>query len=68
MNTRASSSTPGDPGNLADTLHHALVHRELWPRIRTNARRFVETERTWRRQRPPAIKMFTPARSRAVKR
>ncbi|MEY2741918.1 MAG: hypothetical protein RIS21_286 [Planctomycetota bacterium] len=39
----------GDAANLADTIHHVLSHRELWPRIRTNARRFVESERTWRR-------------------
>lgn len=40
---------PGDAGALARTIDAVLGHREDWPRVRANARRFVETERTWAR-------------------
>ena len=39
----------GDAGSLADALLRLLGQRERWPRLRTNARHFVETERTWAR-------------------
>ncbi len=39
----------GNANALASMLEHVLSHRELWPAIRTTARRFVETERTWQR-------------------
>ena len=39
----------GDARALAATLESVLEHRETWPRIRDQARRFVETERTWAR-------------------
>ncbi|MET0682018.1 MAG: TIGR04063 family PEP-CTERM/XrtA system glycosyltransferase [Casimicrobiaceae bacterium] len=39
----------GDAGSLAEALLRLLAQRERWPRLRTNARHFVETERTWAR-------------------
>lgn len=38
-----------DPGALADTLDAMLSHRERWPQVIAAARRFVQTERTWKR-------------------
>ena len=37
----------GDPAALAAALEDVLAHRERWPQVRDDARRFVETERTW---------------------
>jgi len=37
----------GDAVALEEALDDVLTHRERWPRIRTQARRFVEVERTW---------------------
>ena len=37
----------GDAGALARAIEDVLVQRELWPKIRLQARRFVERERTW---------------------
>ena len=37
----------GDATALAEALHGALAQREQWPRLREQARRFVEQERTW---------------------
>ena len=37
----------GDARALADTIRSVLARRSEWPRIRTQARRFVESERTW---------------------
>ena len=37
----------GDAGALAQAIEDVLVQRELWPKIRLQARRFVERERTW---------------------
>ena len=37
----------GDAGALATAIDELLTHRDLWPRVRTQARRFVEVERTW---------------------
>lgn len=37
----------GDAGALAATLEALLAQRALWPRIRAQARRYVEIERTW---------------------
>lgn len=37
----------GDSGALADAIANVLARREDWPRIREQARRFVEQERTW---------------------
>lgn len=39
----------GNAGALADTLDDLLGERGQWPRLRAAGRRFVETERTWRR-------------------
>ena len=39
----------GDAGSLAEALVRLMRQRERWPRLRTNARNFVETERTWAR-------------------
>lgn len=38
---------PGDATALAGALEDALAHRDQWPRLREQARRFVEQERTW---------------------
>jgi hypothetical protein len=37
----------GDAGALAGAIDGILARREDWPRMREQARRFVETERTW---------------------
>ena len=37
----------GDVAALAASLEDVLAHRERWPEMRANARRFVEQERTW---------------------
>lgn len=37
----------GDAGALAQAIDDVLIQRELWPKIRAQARRFVERERTW---------------------
>jgi PEP-CTERM/exosortase A-associated glycosyltransferase len=37
----------GDVEALQRALEELLSHRELWPQIRAQARRFVEVERTW---------------------
>lgn len=37
----------GDANALAQALEKALGEREHWPRLREQARRFVEQERTW---------------------
>jgi hypothetical protein len=37
----------GDAGALARTIDRVLSDRADWPRVRSAARRFVETERTW---------------------
>ena len=37
----------GDAGALASSIAAVLARREDWPRIRAQARRFVEVERTW---------------------
>jgi len=39
----------GDPQSLADAVLRLYAERERWPHLRTTARRFVESERTWRR-------------------
>jgi PEP-CTERM/exosortase A-associated glycosyltransferase len=39
----------GDAAALAQTLDRVLATRDEWPRIRRDARAFVETERTWAR-------------------
>jgi PEP-CTERM/exosortase A-associated glycosyltransferase len=39
----------GDAGALAQRIEHVLSHRDDWPRVRAEARRFVESERTWAR-------------------
>ena len=39
----------GDAAALARAIARLLDHREDWPRLREQARRFVETERTWAR-------------------
>ena len=39
----------GDAGSLAEALVRLMGQRERWPRLRANARNFVETERTWAR-------------------
>jgi len=37
----------GDSGALARGIESLLAQRDQWPRIRAQARRFVEVERTW---------------------
>jgi len=37
----------GDAEALEKALDDVLAQREMWPRIRQQARRFVESERTW---------------------
>ncbi len=37
----------GDPAALERALEAMLARREQWPQIRAQARRFVESERTW---------------------
>src|SRR6185295_13106848 len=39
----------GDAAALARTLEAVLARRSEWPRLAAQARRFVETERTWTR-------------------
>ena len=39
----------GDARCLADSIEGVLARKHDWPRIRAQARRFVETERTWAR-------------------
>ena len=39
---------PDDPAALATAVLKANAMRSQWPAIRATARRFVETERTWR--------------------
>jgi PEP-CTERM/exosortase A-associated glycosyltransferase len=39
----------GDPAALAAAIDRLLERRDDWPRIREQARRFVEAERTWTR-------------------
>ena len=40
---------PGDAVALEQGLEAALAQREHWPKLRAQARRFVEQERTWTR-------------------
>ena len=37
----------GDAGALARAIESVLKRRDEWPRVRENARRFVESERNW---------------------
>lgn len=37
----------GDATALEKSLESVLTHRDMWPQIRSQARRFVELERTW---------------------
>ncbi|MGH8800194.1 MAG: glycosyltransferase, partial [Casimicrobiaceae bacterium] len=39
----------GDAGALAQAIEALLARRAEWPRFSAQARRFVETERTWKR-------------------
>jgi PEP-CTERM/exosortase A-associated glycosyltransferase len=39
----------GDARRLADSIEGVLARQQDWPRLRAQARRFVETERTWAR-------------------
>jgi len=39
----------GDAGALAHAIESLLARRDEWPRIKAQARRYVETERTWAR-------------------
>ena len=38
---------PGDPQAMACAMDDLLSHQERWPSIRLQARKFVETERSW---------------------
>lgn len=40
--------TAGDPGALAARVLELLERDALWPALRTNGRRFVETQRNWK--------------------
>jgi hypothetical protein len=37
----------GDAGALAAAIEDVLARRDEWPRVRAQARRYVEQERTW---------------------
>jgi PEP-CTERM/exosortase A-associated glycosyltransferase len=37
----------GDAAALAATIERVIADRDAWPRLRDNARRYVESERTW---------------------
>ncbi len=37
----------GDATSLGNAIVHLLAHREEWPRLREQGRRFVERERNW---------------------
>lgn len=37
----------GDAAALAETVSGLLTHRERWPQLQANGRRFVEEERNW---------------------
>lgn len=37
----------GDAGALEKAMDEVLAQRQMWPQIRLQARRFVESERTW---------------------
>jgi len=37
----------GDAASLADAIVRLLAHRERWPQLREQGRRFVERERNW---------------------
>jgi glycogen synthase len=37
----------GDATSLADAVVRLLAHRERWPQLREQGRRFVERERNW---------------------
>lgn len=37
----------GDAGALAETVEELLAHRERWPGLQENGRRYVELERNW---------------------
>jgi glycosyltransferase involved in cell wall biosynthesis len=39
----------GDPTALASAIARTLDARKDWPRVRAEARRFVEQERSWKR-------------------
>jgi PEP-CTERM/exosortase A-associated glycosyltransferase len=39
---------PGDPARLAEGVLAALADRISWPRIKANAVRYIDTERSWR--------------------
>jgi glycogen synthase len=39
---------PGDPERLAEGVLAALADRESWPRIKANAARYIDSERSWR--------------------
>lgn len=39
----------GDAHALATTVMSLLDHPDQWPRLKANGRRFVETERTWKK-------------------
>ena len=38
---------PGDPQRLADGVLAALADQDSWPRIRAQASRFIDSERSW---------------------
>ncbi len=37
----------GDAATLAQAIDDLLARRDLWPKVRAQARRYVESERTW---------------------
>jgi hypothetical protein len=58
-----------DAAALADAIRSALARRDQWPRLQTNGRRFVETERNWARSVAGyapvygSLREFAPAKS-----
>jgi PEP-CTERM/exosortase A-associated glycosyltransferase len=53
---------PDDPNQLAHKINETLRHESEWPRIRSAARTFVETERSWSR----SVSRYIDVYSRAI--
>lgn len=54
----------GDASALEQVIEDVLARRELWPRIRMQARRFVESERTWTASTARYLEVYQRALSR----
>ena len=54
--------TADDSGSLVDALDELLDRASDWPRLRRNARKFVESERNWQK----SVAGYLPAYESAV--